>query len=97
MARARVRPVLAGVSEVLKSPGVQRLLSQQGERATARCNSMYRTNHIERQHGFEPHGAPYAHHPKMLRYTAGEVVHVASRAGGLDNLRHNTLRKGCGI
>lgn len=93
----RIDPVMPGVRGVLKSTGVQRLLSLQGERAAARCNAMYRSNHIEGQHGFAPHGAPYAHHPKQLGYTAAEVVHVASRAGGLDNARRNTLRKGCGI
>ena len=80
----------AGIVGITKGAAVQSMLMAQGEAAAARCNSMARL----------PHGssAPlYDCQLKMLDRTASARVGVANREAYVDNLRHNTLKKGCGV
>lgn len=91
MARLDLRPNLSGINEVMKSPGVASLINAQGAKAAARCNSM--------AHDFSHSaGSPrYASEPVMMSFVAASRVYVANAEAGLDNLRNNTLKKGCGV
>ncbi len=85
-----MRPVMSGVRQVLKSQGVAALINQQGERAAARCNSLA---HLERAKQ-QPR---YAATPKTMSYVSASLVHADNAEAYVDNLRHNTLKKGCGV
>lgn len=85
-----LKPVMSGITEILKSPGTRSLLSNVAARATARCNSMCGASEKAK-------GALYMHQPVTLNYVAAERVIAPDRWSGLDNYRHNTLRKGCGL
>lgn len=87
----RVRANLAGVREVLKSPGVESLLAGQAERAAARCNALYSG------HPASPDVPPYGSKVVRRGFTSGGLVFTATGLGARDNLRNNTLRKGCGV
>ena len=92
MARAvRVRANLAGVREVLKSPGVEAMLAAQARRAADRCNALYSS------HPRDPRIPPYGSMGVQRKLTAGGLVFARTELGRKDNLRNNTLRKGCGI
>lgn len=92
--RVRVTPVMAGVREVLKSPGVAALLGEQAAKAAARCNAMC-------DPGLKRAGARYEAATVQRGYTAGGLVFESGaengRLAGLDNARNNTLRKGCEV
>lgn len=87
----RVRANIAGVREVLKSDGVAKLLGGQAEKAAERCNALYSI------HPRSPRVAPYGSKVVQRGYTAGGLVFTATDLGAEDNLRNNTLKKGCGI
>lgn len=89
--RLKLEPYLPGINEVMKQPGVASLIAAQGERAAARCNAMAREY---RGTGEEP---VYGSEQVTKRYVAAAVVYAANRAAGLDNLKNNTLKKGCGV
>lgn len=86
----RVEPVMSGVRAVLKSQGVTSLVEQQGRKAASRCNSMaQQTSHMSR--------APsYGCETVSMRYLNAARVYVANGEAHVDNLRNNTLKKGCG-
>lgn len=92
--RVRVSAHLPGVREVLHSPGVKELLERQAAEACARCNALV---------GHELRGrAEYRYEVVDRRFTAGGMVYAPGTSDGgnmaaIDNLRHNTLAKGCGI
>lgn len=92
--RVRVVPVMSGVREVLKSPGVTAMLGEQAAKAAARCNAMC-------DPGLKRAGARYDAATVRRGYTAGGLVYESGaengRLAGLDNARNNTLRKGCGV
>lgn len=94
MARVRVRSNMAGVREVLKSPGVAAMLGAQAEKAAARCNALCDPQ-------MRRAGAEYVAETVQRGYTAGGLVRVAGAEDGkfarIDNYRNNTLRKGCGV
>lgn len=85
---------MAGIREVLKSPGVEQMLGRQAEKAAARCNALCDPK-LKKQ------GARYEAASVQRGYTAGGLVYVAGakngRLAGIDNARNNTLKKGCGI
>lgn len=89
--RVRVSPIPGGIVRVLKSPGVYAMVRDSGDAAAARCNAIAR----------RPSGASkapvYESRVKPLRYLYGAVVHTANGEAHVDNLRSNTLRKGCGV
>lgn len=86
MARVvNLRPVLSGINAVLKSGAVASMVSQQAQAASARCNALSGTARAE-----------YGSEPVELRYVAGARVYAANPAAVHDNLRNNTLKKGCG-
>ena len=86
----RIKPVAAGIIGITKGGGVQSMLMAQGEAAAARCNSMAHLSHGK--------SAPlYDCQLKMLDRTAAARVGVANKEAYVDNLRHNTLKKGCGV
>lgn len=76
-----------GIVSITKSSGVAGLCRQAAEKCAANCNSMAPVNHI----GVPEYGAG----TKQLTNLVGGVVYVANPAAGLDNKRHNTLKKGC--
>lgn len=86
--QGKIKPVTAGIVEITKGGGVSNLLMQQGAKCASRCNSIA---HL-------PHGNPvYDVQLKMLDRTASARVGVANVDAYVDNLKHNTLKKGCGI
>lgn len=86
----RVEPVMSGVRAVLKSQGVTALVAQQGSKAAARCNSLaHTTSHMARAPRYESETVG-------LRYLNASRVYVANGEAHVDNLRNNTLKKGCG-
>ena len=91
MARVRLTPYLPGINEVLKSDGVVKRINQQGAKAAERCNAMAQNfSHKE--------GLPeYKSAPVMKSFVAASLVYTANAEAGLDNLRNNTLKKGCGV
>lgn len=87
----KVVPVMSGVNAVLKSEGVAAMVNAQGERAAARCNAMAQRLKRMKQ-------APrYEAEPVQTRYVAASRVHIANGEAYVDNLRNNTLKKGCGV
>ena len=98
MAKSRVvgsiRPVMAGVREVLKSEKVASMLGEQAEKAAARCNALCDPQ-------MRSAGAEYVAETVQRGYTAGGLVSVGGAEGGkfarIDNYRNNTLKKGCGV
>lgn len=89
--KAKVRANIAGVREVLKSDGVAAMLGTQAKDAAARCNDLYSI------HPRKPRIAPYGSKTVQRKFTAGGLVYTATALGAEDNLRNNTLKKGCGI
>ena len=86
--KGRVKHINGGVVDVLKSGGVTGMLDEQGAGYAARCDSLARL----------PHGHPeYDVQVKPLSWCNGVRVGVANTDAYLDNLRNNTLKKGCGI
>lgn len=86
----KIRPVMAGIVGITKGGAVQSMLMAQGAAAAARCNSMARLTHGK-------HAPLYDCQLKMLDHTASARVGVANREAYVDNLKHNTLKKGCGV
>lgn len=91
----RIRHIKGGVREVLKSPGVCSLLGQQAQRAAGRCNALCDPS-------LRKGGAHYSSEVVQRGYTAGGLVFIDGddeerMLGRIDNYRHNTLKKGCGI
>lgn len=89
--RVKVKAHLPGVREVLKSDGVAAMLGKQAEKAAARCNALYSI------HPRHPTIQPYGSKIVQRGYTAGGLVFTATDLGAKDNLKNNTLKKGCGI
>lgn len=84
----RIKPVERGIVEITTGGAVSSMLMAQGEKAAARCNALA---HL-------PHGKPeYDCQLKMLNKTASARVGVANADAYIDNLKHNTLKKGCGV
>ncbi len=94
MGRVKVKPVMNGVREVLKSPGVTEMLESQAKVAAARCNQMCSAQ-------MRNAGAEYVASTKTLKYSAAGLVSCGGEEDGkfarIDNYRNNTLKKGCGI
>lgn len=95
MARAvKVRILLAGVREVLKSEGVAAMLGSQAAKAAARCNALCDPQ-LKRA------GAEYVSETVQRGFTAGGLVRIGGAEDGkfarIDNHRNNTLKKGCGV
>lgn len=92
--RVRIKHVDSGVRAVLKSDGVKAMLESQAAAAAARCNALCSP-------AFRHAGARYESKGVQRCYTAGGLVYEAGeengRYAGLDNLRNNTLKKGCGL
>lgn len=92
--RVRIRHVDSGVRAVLKSDGVKAMLESQAAAAAARCNALC-------DPALRRAGARYESKGVQRGYTAGGLVYEAGerdgRLAGLDNLRNNTLKKGCGL
>ena len=83
-----IKPVERGIVEITKGGAVASMLMAQGEKAAARCNALA---HL-------PHGNPvYDCQLKMLDKTASARVGAANPDACIDNLKHNTLKKGCGV
>lgn len=79
----------AGIIAVTKSSGVGGLCKRAADTDASRCNAMAPVNHI---------GKPkYGAETKQLSKLVAGVVYVANPAAGLDNKRHNTLKKGCNV
>lgn len=86
----RVRPLTPGIVSITKSAGVRALLAKQGDSAAARCNSIASLPHAKE--------APrYESSLKDLTYTSAARVSIANVEALIDNRKHNTLKKGCGI
>ena len=92
--RVRIRHVDSGVRAVLKSDGVKAMLEPPAAAAAARCNALC-------DPALKRAGARYESRGVQRGYTAGGLVYEAGkrdgRLAGLDNLRNNTLKKGCGL
>lgn len=86
----KVDYIPSGGSAVLRQPGVTSMLRSQAEAAASRCNSMAHLGHAS-----EP--PRYEAAQKNLRWFTGYTVSAANDEAGIDNLKHNTLKKGCGI
>lgn len=90
----RVKPVMGGVWDVLKSSGVRSLVASQANKAAARCNAM-----MDPQ--LKKAGGLYEASTKELAFVVAGKVSVAGAESGkfavIDNRRNNTLKKGCGI
>lgn len=85
-----VKPVMSGVRAVLKSQGVTAMVASQGQKAAARCNSMAeRTSHMSKAPRYESETVG-------MRYLNAARVHIGNGEAKVDNLRNNTLKKGCG-
>ena len=86
--KGRVKHIASGVVSITKSNGVTGMLYEQGSGYAARCNSLASL----------PHGNPeYDVQVKPLSWCNGVRVGVANADAYIDNLRNNTLKKGCGI
>lgn len=86
--KGRVKHIDSGVVSITKSDGVTGMLYKQGAGYAARCNSLASL----------PHGHPeYDVQVKPLSWCNGVRVGVANADAYIDNLRNNTLKKGCGI
>ena len=84
----RIKPIERGIVEITKGGAVSSMLMAQGEKAAARCNALAHLSH----------GNPvYECQLKMLGKTASARVGVANTDAYIDNLKHNTLKKGCGV
>lgn len=90
----KIYPVMDGVREVLNSSGVQSMLRSQTESAAARCNAI-----MEPQLAHA--GGEYVATMKFVKNVNCGRVGVGGAENGkfalIDNGRHNTLKKGCGI
>ena len=85
--------VPSGYRAILKSDGVKSLLDGQGSKACAKCNAMFSLSRLS----ITPSSSPYAYKVVTRGYTAAAKVYTNSYFGYLDNLHHNTLKKGCGV
>ena len=85
-----LRYISSGVVDICKSPGVTALLQSQADKCAARCNSLAHLTNARQAPRYEAE-------TKMLRYTAAGRVHIANGEAYVDNLYHNTLKKGCNI
>ena len=85
-----VKYLPSGGSEVLRQSGVVSLLRQQAEKDAARCNSIAGLHNAS----IRPR---YAAEPKNVNYFEGYLVKCDNTEAYIDNLRNNTLKKGCGI
>lgn len=84
----RIKTVERGIVEITKGGAVSSMLIAQGEKAAARCNALAHLSH----------GNPlYTCQLKMLGKTASARVGVANSDACIDNLKNNTLKKGCGV
>ncbi len=88
----KIQPVMRGVNSVLKCDYVAGLLGQQAEKCAAACNRLYSASHTE-----APEATPYVAEIVQRRFTAGGLVRVNGVQAYRDNLKRNTLKKGCGI
>lgn len=88
----KIYPVMGGVRSVLKSDYVAGLLGQQAEKCAAACNRLYAANHDK-----APDSPPYVARVVRRGFTAGGLVRIDTWQGYHDNLKRNTLKKGCGI
>lgn len=83
-----------GGRAILKSTGVKELISQQGEKAAAKCNTLCSED-------MKAAGARYDCRTVYRSYVVAAQVYVSGEEDGkfarIDNLRNNTLKKGCGI
>lgn len=101
-----VEIIQSGVIEILKGAYVESLLESQGAKAAAECNSLFSLSG-HHSAGAGPEGttlragdlpvAPYGSSIRELSYCKAASVHTESYYGRLDNLLHNTLKKGCGV
>lgn len=80
----------SGGSKVLKSDGVVSMLTTQAQKAAAKCNSIA---HL-RNSKIAPH---YSVETKNVGFTIGALVVADNYQAVIDNLYHNTLKKGCGL
>lgn len=80
---------MAGVRDVLRQQGVASLLEGQAQRAASRCNSLYALD-------TEPYTDPYGSGVVTLAHNAAGVVYTRTKMGRIDNMKNNTLKKGCG-
>lgn len=87
---ADVEPIMSGVRAVLKSQGVTAMVASQGQKAVARCNSMaVQTSHMSKSPRYESETV-------SMRYLNAARVYIGNGEAKVDNLRNNTLKKGCG-
>ena len=80
----------SGGSKVLKSDGVVAMLTAQAQKAADKCNSIG----YWRRSKVAPH---YSVKTKNVGFTIGACVVADNTEARLDNIHHNTLKKGCGI
>lgn len=91
MARVvNLQPIIGGIRETLKSAPVEEMCGEAARRAAARCNAMYS---LQTRPRIEPYGSKTV----QRGYTAGGLVYCATKLGAIDNLKYNTLKKGCGV
>ena len=79
----------SGGTAVLKSAGVQNLVTKEAQKLASNCNSI-----AQPVHGIAPQ---YEVRPATLTHTSGAVIANANIEASIDNLRHNTLKKGTGL
>ena len=85
-----VKYLPSGGSEVLRQSGVVSLLRQQAVGMASTCNS------IAGLHGASTRPR-YIAEPKGVTYFEGYLVKCDNTEAYIDNLRNNTIKKGCGI
>lgn len=86
-----VQAIMPGVRETLKSAPVCSMLATAGESAAARCNALYSI--YPKVTRIPPYGSKVV----QRNYTAGALVYTATSLGAKDNMKNNTLKKGCGL
>ena len=87
---SNLKPCMSGINEILKSAGVATLIAGQGEKAAARCNS------IATQPSHAKEAPLYLSETVQKSYVVASRVYVGNAAAYVDNLRNNTLKRGCG-
>lgn len=89
MADVRVEVNPKGVVEVMKSPGVKRLLGAEVEKVAKRCNGLYALK-------TKPRIEPYASAVDEHAHACVGRAFAATKMGEIDNYKHNTMKKGSG-
>lgn len=80
----------SGGSAVLRQSGVVSLLRKQAEGMASTCNSIAGLHKATTR-------PRYVAEPKGVTYFEGYLVKCDNTEAYIDNLRNNTLKKGCGI